>query len=113
MDDEDSDVQFEVEWEEVPGPQVPPAPAAAAAAGSGDIIILLNGELKQEKLHVDSSCLIVKNYAACMQYAGPCQLSCTRETAQEAEAASSKGSNGQSHEQATEHTGRHHRIASS
>jgi hypothetical protein len=41
MADSDSDVQFEDEWEEVPGPQAPNA--AAAAAVTGDIYINLNG----------------------------------------------------------------------
>lgn len=44
MDDDDSDVVFEEEWEEVQGPQAPAAPATAAA-GNGDITIYLNGAL--------------------------------------------------------------------
>jgi hypothetical protein len=44
MDDEDSDVVFEEEWEEVQGPQVPAAPATAAT-DNGDITIYLNGAL--------------------------------------------------------------------
>lgn len=43
MKDEDSDVVFEEEWEEVQGPQV--AAPATAATGSGDITIHLNGVL--------------------------------------------------------------------
>lgn len=45
MDDEDSDVQFEDEWEEVQGPELPTA-AAAAAGDMGDITIrLVDGAL--------------------------------------------------------------------
>jgi hypothetical protein len=43
MEDEDSDVVFEEEWEEVQGPQV--AAPATAATGSEDITIHLNGVL--------------------------------------------------------------------
>jgi hypothetical protein len=35
----DSDVEFEDEWEEVPGPQ---APDAAAAADTGDILVMFH-----------------------------------------------------------------------
>jgi hypothetical protein len=53
MAESDSDVQFEDEWEEVPGPQ---APSAAAAADTGDIFINLNGAQS-----VGLNILIVRN----------------------------------------------------
>lgn len=46
-DDSDSDVHFEDEWEEVPGPQAPltAAAGAAQAADTGDILVNLRGAL--------------------------------------------------------------------
>jgi hypothetical protein len=56
MADSDSDVQFEDEWEEVPGPQ---APNAAVAADTGDIYINLNGAQSKQLFICCKRCILI------------------------------------------------------